>query len=245
MIVIFTDFGIGSPYIGQMQNVLYRYAPDQAVITLFSDAPSFNPKSSAYLLPAYIDEFEAGTVFLCVVDPGVGDVTRKPVILQVDGRWFVGPDNGLFNVVAMRARDIESLQWWDITWQPDTLSNSFHGRDLFAPVAAMLTQGTMPEAQQQNTGNRIDRSWPAELEQIIYFDHFGNAITGVRATAISKDKHILLQQHVLRYARTFSDVETGNAFWYENANGLVEIAMNQGNVVRHFSLRIGDRIQIQ
>lgn len=245
MIVLFTDFGIGSPYIGQMQNVLYQHAPEQQLITLFSDAPSYNPRASAYLLPAYVGEFPEGTIFLCVVDPGVGSDTRKPVILNIDDRWYVGPDNGLFNVVGLRANNKQKTRWWDITWQPDKLSSSFHGRDMFAPVAAMLANGKMPEVQTQNAETRIDPNWPTELEEIVYIDHFGNAISGIRAEAISKQSHVVVQQYDFTYARTFSDVSQGQSFWYINANGLVELAVNQGNACETYNVNLGDRIQIQ
>ena len=110
MIVVFTDFGLQGPYAGQMKAVLHQMAPAVPVIDLFADAPVGNPKPSAYLLAAYAQWFVAGTVFLCVVDPGVGG-TRPPIILEADGRWYVGPGNGLFELVQRRATTTRS---WDI-----------------------------------------------------------------------------------------------------------------------------------
>lgn len=243
LIVLFTDFGVNGPYLGQMQAVLARQAPDAAVINLFADVPAWNSKAAAYLLPAYADEFPQGTIFLCVVDPGVGG-ERRPVMLNIDGRWFVGPDNGLFNMVALRARERSGIQWWDITWQPDTLSSSFHGRDLFAPVAAMLARDIMPAAIQQDPLQRIETTWPDQLNEIVYIDHFGNAMTGLQAGTISRDKKLLLRRHCLAYARTFSEVPAGESFWYENANGLVELATNQGRACDALSLSIGDSFVI-
>jgi S-adenosylmethionine hydrolase len=127
MIVLFTDFGLHGPYTGQMKVVLQRIAPGTPVIDLFADAPIGNPRASAYLLAAYAVWFPAGTIFLAVVDPGVGG-TRPAVIVKADGRRYVGPGNGLF--VQRRAGEALS---WDITWRPEGLSASFHGRDLFAP----------------------------------------------------------------------------------------------------------------
>ncbi len=101
MIVLFTDFGLHGPYTGQMKAVLHRVAPGIPAIDLFADAPVGNPKASAYLLAAYAGWFAAGTVFLSVVDPGVGG-TRPPIILEADGRWYVGPGNGLFELVERR-----------------------------------------------------------------------------------------------------------------------------------------------
>ena len=145
MIVLFTDFGLAGPYVGQMRAVLHARAPDAPVVNLFADAPRFEPKLAAYLLAAYVEEFPAGTVFLAVVDPGVGGA-RAPAIVEADGRWFVGPENGLFAILARRA---DAFRWWRITWTPARLSASFHGRDLFAPVAAMLASGEPPPGETQ------------------------------------------------------------------------------------------------
>ena len=128
MIVLFTDFGLSGPYTGQVKSVLYRAAPGVPVVDLFADAPAFRPRAAAYLLAAYVDEFPPGTVFLCVVDPGVGTEQRQPVVVEAGRRWFVGPDNGLFNVVVKRAG---SATRWPVAWRPRRLSNTFHGRDLF------------------------------------------------------------------------------------------------------------------
>src|SRR5947209_2568791 len=98
MIVLFTDFGLAGPYTGQVNAVLHETAPCVLVISLFADAPAGRPKASAYLLAAYAAWFPAGTVFLCVVDPGVGGA-RRPVIVEADCRLYVGPDNGLFELV--------------------------------------------------------------------------------------------------------------------------------------------------
>jgi S-adenosylmethionine hydrolase len=137
VIVLFTDFGLHGPYAGRMKAVLNEMAPGTSVIDLFADAPVGNPKACAYLLSAYSTWFPAGTVFLCVVDPGVGG-PRPPIIVEAHGRWYVGPGNGLFELIERRA---EGAQRYDVEWRPEHLSASFHGRDLFAPVAAMLARG--------------------------------------------------------------------------------------------------------
>ena len=137
MIFIFTDFGLEGPYVGQMKAVLACEAPGVPVIDLFADLPAFDAQAAAYLLAAYGGRLPAGGVCLSVIDPGVGGA-RAPLALSADGRWYVGPDNGLFAIVARRA---ESLEAWRITWRPAGLSASFHGRDLFAPVAARLARG--------------------------------------------------------------------------------------------------------
>ena len=106
-----------------MKAVLYQMAPSIPAIDLFADAPLGNPKASAYLLAAYAEWFAAGTVFLSVVDPGVGG-TRPPIILEADGRWYVGPGNGLFELVERRATSKRS---WDIDWKPSAFQPAFTG----------------------------------------------------------------------------------------------------------------------
>jgi S-adenosylmethionine hydrolase len=242
MIVLFTDFGVSGPYVGQMKAVLWRHAPHEPVIDLFADAPSFDPKLSAYLLAAYANEFAHDTVFLCVVDPGVGNQNRIPIMARIDNRWYVGPHNGLFNVLALRAHSPQSIKYWEILWRPKNLSNSFHGRDLFAPVAAKLATGEFPDCTQLTTSDCVDSSWPMDLPNIIYIDTFGNAMTGIRAETLNHDTAIRISGEKVRWARTFSEVAAGNGFWYENANGLVEIAVNRGNADKVYQLKLGDEV---
>jgi S-adenosyl-L-methionine hydrolase (adenosine-forming) len=238
VIVLCTDFGLAGPYLGQVQAALLRHAPSVSVISLFSDLPFFNPRAAAYLLAAYIDKFPSGSVFLCVVDPGVGS-TRRPLIVRADGQWFVGPDNGLLAVVARRARD---MQQWEITYTPEHLSASFHGRDLFAPVAAQLALGLPIPGNPVSRGGSDQADWPDDLYEIVYVDHYGNAMTGVRAAKLDRTHKVSLKGKVLSFARTFSAARLGEPFWYENANGLVEIALREASAVEVLGLRVGDPI---
>jgi S-adenosyl-L-methionine hydrolase (adenosine-forming) len=180
MIVLFTDFGLQGPYTGQMKAVLHQTAPGIPIIDLFADAPTGNPKASAYLLAAYAQWFAAGTTFLCVVDPGVGGA-RPPAMLDADGRWYVGPGNGLFELIERRAT---TARRFEIDWRPLHLSASFHGRDLFAPVAAMLARGEPPPGRPRKDAERRS-DWPDDLAEIVYIDHFGNAMTGLRASMLA------------------------------------------------------------
>jgi S-adenosyl-L-methionine hydrolase (adenosine-forming) len=240
MIVLFTDFGLQGPYTGQMKAVLHQMAPGVPVIDLFADAPVGNPKASAYLLAAYAPWFAAGTTFLCVVDPGVGGA-RPPVVVEADGRWYVGPGNGLFELIERRAAQTRS---WDIDFKPQHLSASFHGRDLFAPVAAMLARGEPPPGRARAARAQRRADWPDDLAEIVYVDHFGNAMTGLRAAMLPPGTRLAVAGRVLERARTFSDRPSGAAFWYENSNGLAEIAVNQGRADRDLGLAIGSPVEI-
>jgi len=192
-------------------------------------------------LAAYVDEFPVETIFLCVVDPGVGG-DRTLGVLRSDRRWYVGPDNGLFEPVARRGRD--QARWWEITWRPENLSATFHGRDLLAPVAARLACGEPPAGIERPIASIRRPDWPDELHQVIYIDGFGNAMTGIRAAAIPPGARLEVAGRRLDHATTFSEVPFGRAFWYENANGLAEIAVNRGRADDVLGLAAGIAVKI-
>lgn len=238
MIVLFTDFGAADIYAGQVKAVLAQYAPAVPVIDLLHNAPNFDFESSAHLLAALHRQFTPGSVFFCVVDPGVGGA-REAVVMVADGYWFVGPDNGLLSVIAARA---QAVQYWRITWQPALLSSSFHGRDLFAPIAAWIALGQFPADKLSVLSALQVQTSGADTPRIIYIDHYGNCLTGLRAAEL--DSAVVLQAvgMELRCGRTFCDVQPGAAFWYENSVGLAEIAINQGSAAQLLGLKIGSPI---
>ncbi len=161
----------------------------------------------------------------------------SPLIVQADRRWYVGPDNGLFEQVLRRAA---KAQVWRITFEPAVLSASFHGRDLFAPVAARLACGDKPPGI-PHSPMRFP-AWPDELAEVVYVDHYGNAITGLRAAALAPDARLGVAGSVLPRIRTFSDVPLGAAFCYENANGLMEVAVNGGRADAVLGLAVGSKL---
>jgi S-adenosylmethionine hydrolase len=240
MIVLFSDFGLEGPYTGQVKTVLYRTAPGVPVIDLFADAPAGKPKPAAYLLAAHGVWFPPGTVLLAVIDPGVGSA-RAAVIVEADGRWYVGPDNGLLELVTRRA---DSARTWEIHWRPEAMSASFHGRDLFAPAAGRLARGDIPAEPPRSgeIGRHLD--WPDDLPEIVYVDRYGNAMTGLRAALLPGGARLVALGRVMTRARTFSDVPAGEAFWYENSNGLAEIAVNTGRADDALGLAIGSPVAI-
>ena len=157
--MLFTDFGVAGPYTGQMKAVLHRAAPAMPVVDLFADAPMRDPRAAAYLLAAYAAWFPAGTVILAVVDPGVGG-ERPPVVVEADGIRYVGPGNGLFELVRRRAK---AATITEIGWRPPALSASFHGRDLFAPVAALLARDETVELIPRDADWQRRPDWPGSV----------------------------------------------------------------------------------
>ena len=240
MILLFTDYGHRGPYVAQVTATLRRAAPAVDVIVLMSDAPSYHPRAAAYLLAAYAPEFPPGSVFLCVVDPGVG-TERGAGILRADGRWYVGPDNGLFEMVIRRC---VRAHWWSLPPPAGPMSATFHGRDWFAGAAARLARGAAPPGRQGSAAPTRRPDWPDDLSEIIYIDGFGNAMSGMRAGDLDRCTKVMTGQHALHWARTFADVPLGAPFWYENANGLLEIAVNQGSAAGLLALDEGSPIEL-
>ena len=208
MIVLFTDFGLSGPYTGQVKAVLHQLSAGVPIVDLFADLPAAKPKPAAYLLAAYGPWFPPGTVLMAVVDPGVGGA-RAAVVVEADGRSYVGPDNGLFEIVLRRAG---ALKTSEILWRPDRLSASFHARDLFAPVAARLAAGTLPARALRGAGISRLPDWPDDLPEIVYIDSYGNAMTGLRAAILPEKSELAVKGRVLTRARTFSDASAGRGF---------------------------------
>lgn len=241
MIYLFTDFGYQGPYIGEIQAILNRKLTHQQTTSLMHDAPSFNPKASAYLLAALSRRFEYGDICMAVVDPGVGDPNCKPVLLEVDGINYVGPDNGLFSLIVSRG---ENVICSEVTWRPEKISATFHGRDLFAPIVVKVALRERFKTSEFPKEELAGIEWPRDLYEIIYIDHYGNAFTGIDGASIDKKKAIVLNGQTIAFAETFSQVKTLHPFWYVNSMGLVEIAINQGNAAEQLGLSIGVEITV-
>lgn len=224
-IVLFCDFGL--PYTGQMKAKLGEGAPDHPIIDLFWDVPAFDARAGSVLLAAHAADFPVGSVFVCVVDPGVGTAERQPGVVYAGGRWFVGPLNGLFEHVLRRWP--EDAKAFGITWAPPTLSASFHGRDLFSPIAARLAVGNREglAAIALDAVRRTD--FPDDVAAIVYVDGFGNMMTGIRAISLGKSDFLEVAGRAIPRLGTFGEAESGSLFCYANAVGLMEIAANRAN----------------
>lgn len=240
MIALFTDFGNPGFYVGQVQVAMNECAPGVPRVVLMSDAPTQDPISSAYLLAALVPQLPSESVVFGVVDPGVGG-NRRAVMVRADERWLVGPDNGLFEVVVARAKHFEV---WEILWRPPLLAATFHGRDLFAPVAAWLASGAKLPGE---LGKRVtwqNRDWSEERHSIIYIDDFGNAMTGIRAASLASNAILEIHGSSLQRGTIFERVPRFVPFWYENSCALVEIAINQASAANVLGLSIGDPVQV-
>lgn len=237
MIALFTDFGLGDPYPGQVRAVLARDAPAVPVVDLLHTAPDFDVRASSYLLAALVPAFPADSIFVCVVDPAVG-TEQAAVVLEAGPYRFVAPDNGLVEIVARRW---PAASCRAVTWRPETLSDSFHGRDLYAPVAARLATGTALPSRPHRLYPEA-ASWPDDLPAVIYVDHYGNAMTGLRAGMLAPGRRLGVAGRELPYARTFAETPPGEPFWHFNAHGLIEVSVNRGSAARALGLAVGTAV---
>ena len=235
MIALFTDFGHDGLYVGQIHALVGAALPDIKVVDLCHTVPAQDIRSAAYLLPAYTRYLPPASIILCIVDPGVGS-DRPHAVCESDGRWYIGPDNGQFDVLAQHALNFSKYHF---SW-PGQVSNSFHGRDIYTPAACLLTESQDLSVLTCQYIEPAEPSYPADLNEIVYFDHFGNALTGLRYGIARSDTRLVLNNKIIQHARTYSSVKTGECFWYENANGLVEIAVNQASAKEILGLQLGD-----
>ena len=261
-IVILTDYGWNDPYAATMQGVILSINPDARLLTITHAAPNYNVREASYLLAAAAKEYPGKTVFLAVVDPGVGGKRRAIILETLDGKYFVGPDNGLFTDVVRsfglkRAVEINNVLWF----RSAAVSSTFHGRDIFAPAAAHLSAGNdMQEAgpvvEQLVTFERT----PAEYSlhtgakgEIIHADHYGNLISNIPATDLTKSgwqKGMMLevksgkQSISAKYVENYAAVPPGDFLLLINSQGLLELARNMASARDSLNVAAGDLITV-
>ena len=236
-----SDFGVDGPYLGQLHAALINSAPHIPTINLLSDAPAFNPRATAYLLYALSDSLPKRALFLSVIDPGVGS-DRMGLIVETDSHVFVGPDNGLLSQVVRRSNECQA---WIVECDTKQVSPTFHGRDVFAPIAASLANGEPLSREPMSVDSLIGWDWPAALYECIYIDHYGNIFTGLSEDQVARNMIIIIRSTRISFARTFSDVLPGEVFWYVNSCGLIEIAANMARANELLGIKVGEAVTVE
>lgn len=239
VVLLFTDFGIGSHYVAQVKARLLSLGVKQPIVELCSDAPRFNPRAAACLLASFPEALPGPALYLAVVDPGVG--TSRRAILGRDGECcFVGPDNGLLSGLVRRSQNVH-LQTIELDL-PDR-SRTFDGRDLFAPAAALICRGETVPGELVKQEELVGWNWSA-LAEIVYIDVYGNLVTGLTAGGMEPGSQLMVNGWRIGAAGTFADVPVGSPFWYVNSNGLVEIAINRGSAALQLQATVGTPVGI-
>ncbi len=246
IVTVMTDFGTKDGYVGSMKGVLLSRAPDCTVVDITHEIPPFDIWSAAYTLLNYYQSFPENTVHLIVVDPGVGS-ERRALIVRTMRYFFVGPDNGVFDLVLKN----EAYQAYEI--KPERFgvhdySSTFHGRDIFAPAAALLAKGTKVEdiAEQVNGLVRHDLKLLERNENecranILTIDHFGNIIFALGKNDLKHWKK-RIKSVTFKQFRTdsvldfYAQGKIGEPMALWNSQNLLEIALPQGNAAKYFNL---------
>ncbi len=262
-IVFLSDFGSRDPYVGVVKGVIASITGGSIpVIDLTHDIPSFNIVSAAYVLFSYYKYFPKDSIFLVVVDPGVG-TSRRAIVIRSRHYYFVAPDNG----VVWPAANDDGIVWVreiDYTSKllPKAKSHTFHARDVFAPIVAYLAMGIDENVIGPliNPSNIIRLSLVDECRldnqgclnaRAIYIDHFGN----VALSLLKECYRTLCKYGVVRVivgdkdieakcGRTFGDVAIGDMIVYVNSAGFIEIAVNQGDASKRLGLSVNDRVRL-
>jgi S-adenosylmethionine hydrolase len=236
-IALLTDFGLEDVYVGVMKGVLGSVAAGHPVIDISHGVPPQDVRIGALLLDAAWSYFPERTVFIVVVDPGVG-TTRRPVVVQAANRLFVGPDNGVFGLLPEPETRLITAPWG-----LPTRSRTFHGRDLFAPVAGRLAAG----ARFEDVGPALHDPTPLALPaarggegEVLHIDHFGNAITNLPGVDRGR---VHVAGTSVPVVRTYGEGQPGQAIALCGSTGRLEVAVRDGNAAAELSLSPGDPVR--
>ena len=257
-IVLLTDFGTTDGYPGVMKGVMLGIAPDAAIVDLSHDVPAHDVFGAAWLLETAWRYFPAASIFVCVVDPGVG-TARRGVGMAASGRYFIGPDNGLFSYLLAADVVTSAVSLDRSAYHLPAASNTFHGRDVFAPVAAHLAAGIplvdlgMPVAVGSLVRLPLSQpEWQADVlvGHVRHVDRFGNVITdigGELATAALTSPDAFCQvgrQHITQRVRAFGEADASVPAMLRDSSGQLAICIREGSAARVLGLERGDTITI-
>lgn len=253
-IVLLTDFGLQDSYVGVMKGVIASICPTVPCLDLTHGIPPQQVVAASLCLSQAHAYFPDGSIFLCVVDPGVGS-QRRAIAVECDRSFYVGPDNGLGSGLW---RDQGIKQCVQLTnspyWRTPNPSETFHGRDIFAPVAAHIANGV----DLAQLGNPLDAADLVQLPAaplsvtadaitgvIVHSDHFGNLISNIPASLLTPACHVYYQDRRLPWGQCYADQAPGQPLALIGSHGFLEIAVNGGNAQAFFHSQIGDRLVIR
>jgi S-adenosyl-L-methionine hydrolase (adenosine-forming) len=246
VITLGTDFGVADHFVGVMKGVILKINSEVDLVDLSHQVNSFDILQGALLVGLSYPYFAAGTIHLVVVDPGVGSA-RRPILVCAAGQFFVAPDNGVLSLVYEREQPLEARHITADRYFLNPVSSTFHGRDIFAPVAAWLSRG-VPAADFGELIEdyvRIPFPRPTRVKgllraSVIKIDKFGNMLTNITAQDIPEliserpapFKIVINQREITRLLRSFAEASASEAFGYVGSSGFLEIGVNRGSAAR-------------
>ena len=206
-ITLLTDFGTADYFVGAMKGAILSINPQAVIVDITHEIPAQDVAAGAFTLLAAFDTFPEGTVHVAVVDPGVGS-ERRPIVVSAGNHLFVGPDNGIFTYIYERDSSFEAVHITDEKYFRNPVSTTFHGRDIFAPVAAALSTGSDPAALGPQILDPI-RLFKSMEPQIIHIDRFGNLITNITRDQFKEARRLLLNGTLISAQRNFFGENVG------------------------------------
>lgn len=235
VVTFLSDFGVKDAYAAQVKAVILSLAPDALIVDITHEVEPYDIISAGWLLHASYRYFPEGTVHLAVVDPGVG-TARAALLVKKDGHTFIGPDNGIFSFL------FPADGVYEVLWRPaGAVSNTFHGRDVFAPVAARVLAGDEPDMAPAAAPVRIDTTSP----MVVHIDRFGNVITNIPGAPPGQKLALMVAGvKVEGVYGTYGDIPAGRLGLVTGSAGTIEIAAYTSSASALLSVRPGDRIAV-
>jgi S-adenosylmethionine hydrolase len=259
IITLLTDFGTEDYFVAAMKGVILTRSPNSVLVDITHAIPPQDVRAAAFTLSAAYSNFPAGSIHLAVVDPGVGS-NRRPVLIEAGAHLFVGPDNGLFSFVLDQVPEARIRHLTNAAYFLPNPSSTFHGRDVFAPVAAALAEGVPPEKLGPTIQDPI-RFQSSQCEstadgaltgRIMHIDHFGNCVTNLpcdRLLPLSPARPFSLQVkefHIQKLAQSYREgaADRGTPFLICGSAGFVEISVQSNSAARQLKIRVGEPVRL-
>jgi S-adenosylmethionine hydrolase len=253
IITLTTDFGAASPYVAAMKGVVLALNPAARLVDLTHQVPPQDVRHAGFFLAQAVPPFPRGVIHVVVVDPGVG-TDRALLCAEVDGHRLLAPDNGCWTLLGGRAERVIRLaerRFWR-----DTVSATFHGRDILAPTAAHLSLGVDPRelGPEVDEWVKLDVSVPRRgansvQGEVIFIDDFGNLISNIPAEGLQRPDVLIVGKKTFRrrfrWVRSYAEAEPGTLVVLASSAGLLEVAVSQGNAARRLKVQVGTPVTIE
>jgi S-adenosyl-L-methionine hydrolase (adenosine-forming) len=260
IITLLTDFGTEDYFVGALKGVVLTRCPEAVIVDITHAIPPQDVRAGAFTLSAVYFNFPVGSIHLAIVDPGVGS-DRRPILIEVADYLFVGPDNGLFSIVLDRVPGAKVRHVTNTDYFLPDRSSTFHGRDIFAPIAAALAQGVRPEELGPIIQDPV-RFGFTECEfladgniagRVIHIDHFGNCVTNFVWKQL---QHLLTAQafclrvkkyEIQKLLKYYSEAtaQPGAPFVIAGSAGFLEISLPHSSAARELKIAVGDSVQLE
>lgn len=252
LITLTTDFGTRDGYAGAMKGVIRQIAPAATVEDITHGIPAGDIRAGAWALRTATPFYPRGSVHVVVVDPGVG-TARHALVAHIDGRFYIGPDNGVFSWLLAEADEVHAWRLADHSWRPDQPSNTFHGRDLFAHAAALMVQeGELNAVCGEVVTPRVD-AWATCIQapgagEVVHVDRFGNVVTNLLLPeeVPQSDWRVSFAdgKTLTGLQRTYGEVASGACLALVGSHRFLEIAVRLGSASEEMNLHPGDQIRV-